>query len=66
MNNETRNEVFILPYVIDFGGYWDQFLPLVEFAYNNSYHSNIEMVSLEALYGRMCCSPIRWFDTFEV
>ena len=22
--------------VIDFGGHWDQFLPLVEFAYNNS------------------------------
>ena len=26
--------------VVDFGGHWDQFLPLAEFAYNNSYHSH--------------------------
>ncbi|XP_069152101.1 uncharacterized protein [Solanum lycopersicum] len=37
--------------VIDFGGHWDQFLPLAEFAYNNSYHSSIEMAPFEALYG---------------
>ena len=29
--------------VIDFGGSWDQFLPLAEFAYNNSYQSSIHM-----------------------
>ena len=52
--------------VIDFGGQWDQFLPLAEFAYNNSYHSSIEMAPFEALYGRRCRSPIGWFDTFEV
>jgi len=27
--------------VIDFGGSWDQFLPLAEFAYNNRYQSSI-------------------------
>nr|GEU34217.1 putative reverse transcriptase domain-containing protein [Tanacetum cinerariifolium] len=26
--------------VLDFGGSWDVHLPLVEFLYNNSYHSN--------------------------
>ena len=52
--------------VIDFGGQWDQFLPLAEFAYNNSYHSSIEMAPFEALYGRRCRSPIGWFDAFEV
>ncbi|XP_069149036.1 uncharacterized protein [Solanum lycopersicum] len=36
--------------VIDFGGQWDQFLPLAEFAYNNSYHSSIEIAPFEALY----------------
>ncbi|XP_069150832.1 uncharacterized protein [Solanum lycopersicum] len=51
--------------VIDFGGQWDQFLPLAEFAYNNSYHSRIEMAPFEALYGRRCRSPIGWFDAFE-
>ena len=38
--------------VIDFGGSWDQFLPLAEFAYNNSYQSSIQMAPYEALYGR--------------
>ncbi|XP_028122005.1 uncharacterized protein LOC114319194 [Camellia sinensis] len=33
-------------------------LPLVEFAYNNSYHSTIEMAPYEALYGRPCRSPV--------
>ena len=41
-------------------------MPLAEFAYNNSYHSSIEMAPFEALYGRRCRSPIGWFDAFEV
>ena len=47
-------------------GQWDQFFPLAEFAYNNSYHSSIKMASFEDLYGRRCRSPIGWFDAFEV
>ena len=43
--------------VLDFKGSWDQYLPLVEFAYNNSYHSSIGMAPYEALYGRKCRSP---------
>ena len=38
--------------VMDFGGQWDLHLPLIEFAYNNSYHASIEMAPYEALYGR--------------
>ena len=52
--------------VIEFGGHWDNFLPLAEFSYNNSYHSSIDMAPFEALYGRRCRSPIGWFDAFEV
>uniref|UniRef100_A0A2N9G885 RNA-directed DNA polymerase n=1 Tax=Fagus sylvatica TaxID=28930 RepID=A0A2N9G885_FAGSY len=37
--------------ILDLGGRWDDHLPLVEFAYNNSYHSSIEMAPYEALYG---------------
>ena len=40
--------------VMDFGGSWEKYLPLVEFAYNNSYHSTIGMAPCEALYGRKC------------
>ena len=52
--------------VIEFGGHWDNFLPLAEFSYNNSYHSSIDMAPFEAFYGRRCRSPIGWFDAFEV
>ena len=51
--------------VIDFGGQWDQHLPLIEFAYNNSYHSSIQMAPFEALYGRKCRSHVGWFETGE-
>ena len=52
--------------MIEFGGHWDNFLPLAEFSYNNSYHSSIDMAPFEELYGRRCRSPIGWFDAFEV
>ena len=52
--------------VINFGARWDRHLPLAEFAYNNSYHSSIQMAPFEALYGRRCSSPIGWFDSAEM
>lgn len=45
---------------IDFGGNWDDHLPLVEFSYNNSYQSSIGMPPYEMLYGRKCRTPICW------
>ena len=36
--------------VLDLGGRWDSHLPLIEFAYNNKYHSSIEMAHFESLY----------------
>ncbi|GJS58262.1 hypothetical protein Tco_0653046 [Tanacetum coccineum] len=44
--------------VIDFGKSWDKHLPLVEFSYNNSYHTSIKATPFEALYGRKCRSPV--------
>ncbi|GJT86487.1 putative reverse transcriptase domain-containing protein [Tanacetum coccineum] len=38
--------------VMDFGGSWDTHLPLIEFSYNNSYHTSIKCAPFEALYGR--------------
>ncbi|KAK1408323.1 hypothetical protein QVD17_39992 [Tagetes erecta] len=51
--------------VLDFGGNWNLHLPLVEFSYNNSYHSSIKMAPFEALYGRKCRSPICWHEIGE-
>ena len=44
--------------VVDFGNGWENHLPLVEFSYNNSYHTSIQTAPFEALYGRKCRSPI--------
>ena len=50
---------------LDFPGSWEGFLPLVEFAYNNSYLATIEMASYEALYGRKYRSPVHWDEAGE-
>ncbi|GJT36234.1 putative reverse transcriptase domain-containing protein [Tanacetum coccineum] len=52
--------------VIDFGNGWDRHLPLVEFSYNNSYHTSIKAAPFEALYGRKCRSPVCWAEVREV
>ena len=44
--------------VLDFKRSWERQLPLIEFAYNNSYQASIEMAPFEALYGRPCRSPV--------
>ncbi|GKA57015.1 putative reverse transcriptase domain-containing protein [Tanacetum coccineum] len=46
--------------VINFEGSWDVHLPLIEFSYNNSYHSSVRCAPFEALYGMKCRSPIIW------
>ncbi|GJV03695.1 putative reverse transcriptase domain-containing protein [Tanacetum coccineum] len=48
--------------VIDFGKGWDRHLPLVEFSYNNSYHTSIKAAPFEALYDQKCRSPICWAE----
>jgi hypothetical protein len=51
--------------VLDFASDWNSCLPLIEFAYNNSYHSSIRMAPYEALYGRPCRSPSCWNEVGE-
>ncbi|WMV54887.1 hypothetical protein MTR67_048272 [Solanum verrucosum] len=51
--------------VIDIKGSWNDHLSLIEFAYNNNYHSSIQMDPYEALYGRRCRSPVGWFEVGE-
>ena len=51
--------------VIDFGKGWEAHLPLVEFSYNNSYHTSIKAAPFEALYGRKCRSPLCWAEVGE-
>ena len=48
--------------ILDFGGSWEDHMPLVEFAYNNKFQTSIGMTQYEALHGRKCRSPICWDD----
>nr|GEV64192.1 putative reverse transcriptase domain-containing protein [Tanacetum cinerariifolium] len=48
--------------VLDFRKGWDKHLPLVEFSYNNNYHTSIKATPFEALYGHKCQSPICWAE----
>nr|GEX14057.1 putative reverse transcriptase domain-containing protein [Tanacetum cinerariifolium] len=41
---------------------WPKYLPLIEFSYNNSYHTSIKAAPFEALYGRKCRSPVCWAE----
>ena len=50
---------------LDLKGNWDDYLPLVKFAYNNSFQASIGMAPFEALYGRRCRYPVCWDDVGE-
>ncbi|GKF75169.1 putative reverse transcriptase domain-containing protein [Tanacetum coccineum] len=51
--------------VIDFGNGWVRHFLLVEFSYNNSYHTSIKAAPFEALYGRKCCLPVCWAERMQ-
>ncbi|CAA7016376.1 unnamed protein product [Microthlaspi erraticum] len=51
--------------ILDWAGMWEDHLPLIEFSYNNSYHSSIGMSPYEALYGRPCRTPLCWTEIGE-
>ncbi|GJU12497.1 putative reverse transcriptase domain-containing protein [Tanacetum coccineum] len=48
--------------VLDFRKGWDKHLSLVEFSYNNSYHTSIKAAPFETLYRRKCRLPICWAE----
>jgi len=50
---------------LDYAGNWDHNLPLVEFAYNNTYHTGIGMALYKALDGRCCKTLVCWKEVEE-
>ena len=39
---------------------WEDYLHLVEFAYNNGYQTSAKLSPFEILYDRKCTTPISW------
>ena len=58
-------EDMLRTYVLDFSNSWDRLVKLMEFSYNNSYHSKISMAPFEALYGRKCGFSLYWDEIGE-
>ncbi|GJR80232.1 pol protein [Tanacetum coccineum] len=50
---------------LEWTGSWDEYLCLVEFVYNNSWHASIKVAPFELLYGRKCQAPICWDEVGE-
>ena len=53
-------EDMVRMYVMENQPQWERYLPLVEFAYNNSYQISIGMPPYQALYGRPCRTLMIW------
>ena len=47
-------------YVMEKPGKWEDYLHLVEFAYNNNFQVSVGMSHFEILYGRKCNTSISW------
>lgn len=52
-------------YMLENGGNWKELLPLIEFTYNNNYHTSIDMAPYEDLYGRKGKTPLCWTEVGE-
>ena len=50
---------------MEFLGSWDRYIPLIEFAYNNSFQSSIGMAPYEALYGQKYRTLVCWTELNE-
>ncbi|GJY44313.1 putative nucleotidyltransferase, ribonuclease H [Tanacetum coccineum] len=50
---------------LEWTGNWDEYLCLVKFAYNNSWHASIKGAPFELLYSRKCRAPICWNEVGE-
>jgi len=47
-------------YLIDKLSKWEEYLHLVEFAYNNRYQVYLKVSLFKALYGKKCNTPLSW------
>ena len=70
MNDQVKSTIETLEdilsaCVIDLKVNWYNHQPLIEFSYNNCYHSSISMDPFEELYGKRCRSLVWRIDVGE-
>ena len=53
-------------YVMDKPCKWEDYLHLVEFAYNNGQQASLGMSPYKALYGRRCRTPVTWDNPVNI
>lgn len=53
-------KIMLIMYVMHQQRKWEEYLPLVEFAYNNGYQEYLKKTMFEALYGWSCNTHISW------
>eukprot|EP00253_Pinus_taeda_P033198 PITA_33198 len=53
-------EDMLRAYVMQQPMMWEEYLHLVEFTYNNGYHTSTQLSPFEVLYGRKCRTPSNW------
>eukprot|EP00253_Pinus_taeda_P023109 PITA_23109 len=53
-------EDMLRAYVMQQPTLWEEYLHLVEFSYNNGYHTSMQMSPFEVMYGRKCRTPSSW------
>jgi hypothetical protein len=39
---------------------WEEYLHLIEFSYNNGYHTSLNIIPFEAIYDRKCQTSTSW------
>ena len=52
-------------YVRDYPKKWEDYLHLLEFAYNNHYQALAKLGAFEIMYGRKCNTPISWSNRVD-
>ena len=69
--NQTKTvnhvlEDMLLIHVSDYPKKWEDYLHLVEFAYNNHYQASTKLSPYEILYGRKFNTPITWTNSVDI
>ena len=70
IDGQTERTIQTLEYMLrscalDWTGNWDEYMLLVEFAYNNSWQASISMAPFEFMYGRKCRALVCWNEVGE-